>query len=523
VASSNTTTSLEAPVVATLGGMTFTSPTLYVSYRQLSAVNPCNATVGSPIFDAIIAIPTESELSSTFASPSGSADVGGPAVGITTGTASFNISDLDTVPVPMSIYKSQPWCASWWITNAGNPWNVTATSLAWSCPQSEPYKSILHVPPNLVQALRPDWADCYQAWQGVYDPPKPLTPVNVEASVTIMPGTGETTSPTAPSSSVPAFPTTSSTTQASESDASPTSDPITSTSTETKSVASTSVSGAVDPAHTLAVGSSGDPPAASAENTRTTNAVPVLKSALSDVSASEVTIPNSNTSSAQDPEKAGGSQTQQVKQIQRAQETQITRQTRAQLPHQKTPVELTVGSQTFTAAGVPNVFTNAETAFTLMPGSSTMSIAGQAVSVASSGMLVVGSGADATTIRVQPQAVEPNPTSVQDVSSVELTLGSQIFTAAGTNNVFANSETAFTLGPESSIITVAGQAIRVASSGVLIVGSGTVATTITLPSETVAALQGSGDTDPTVTFNIGDTHTPHPRFKANQEHTSSTA
>lgn len=179
----------DRPVTAEAFGTTLTSPTLYVSYHSLYATDACGNKVGPSIFDKIIAIPPESTLSSIWAKPAGvSAFVDPRAARVVTSTASLNITDLHE-PVPMSIYSSQPWCASW----AQLHYPAFAANQT-QCPHNDSYKPIIKIPVNLLQELDPEWADCDEAFGGVYDPPLALQPATAIVVPTLDPGPGMTTS-----------------------------------------------------------------------------------------------------------------------------------------------------------------------------------------------------------------------------------------------------------------------------------------------------------------------------------------
>lgn len=110
-----------------------------------------------------------------------------------TATASFNFADLQK-PVPYSIYSSQPWCQTY-LRNQG---------CQGTCPTDTPYKPIVVVPPDVLQALRPEWADCFGDIRGAYDPPRALQEEGSAVAPTQPDPTGD--GPPKPTSSTPATP-----------------------------------------------------------------------------------------------------------------------------------------------------------------------------------------------------------------------------------------------------------------------------------------------------------------------------
>jgi hypothetical protein len=186
-AGANVTLTSEKPFVVETLGTTLTSPTLYVSYHSLYATNGCGHQVGTPMYDQIIAIPTASTLSSVWAYPLGGAVIFYNGPGVITSTASLNITDLHE-PVPMSIYSSQPFCASYAQANAEH-FEVNS----WDCPRDSPYKPVIKLPHDLLQGLDPAWAECAEAYGGVYDPPIALRPADAIAVPTRPAGNGEPT------------------------------------------------------------------------------------------------------------------------------------------------------------------------------------------------------------------------------------------------------------------------------------------------------------------------------------------
>jgi hypothetical protein len=193
----NITSTNEQPFVVETLGTTLTSPTIYVSYRSLYATDGCGEKVGTPVFNKIVAIPPQSTLSSIWVWPLGGAAVFYHGGDVITSTASVNITDLQE-PVPMSIYSSQPFCASYAQQNA-----ESFVESSWSCPHDSPYKPIIKVPPNLLQELQVECAECAESYGGAYDTPKALKPAGTIAVPTEPSDNGEVTSTPAAEASKP--------------------------------------------------------------------------------------------------------------------------------------------------------------------------------------------------------------------------------------------------------------------------------------------------------------------------------
>lgn len=211
-----------SPITLVTLGTTLTSPTIYVSYKNVYASDGCTG-IGSTLSNTILAIPTSSQLSSVYAYTP-------PCRGaqnntfVQTNTAPFTVADLNS-PVPFSIYSSQPWCASYEEQHGCHA----------GCPTTEAYKPILVLPNNVLQSMDPAWSTCYGDIRGFYDPPLALQPVALVAGVTTTTDASMTQAATPASSpnqpaaqtSQPANPTGLQTASASESEtgAQPTSNP----------------------------------------------------------------------------------------------------------------------------------------------------------------------------------------------------------------------------------------------------------------------------------------------------------
>lgn len=127
---------------------------------------------------------------------------------------------------------------------------------------------------------------------------------------------------------------------------------------------------------------------------------------------------------------------------------------------------VTIGSQTYAVAATSgaDIFSNAQTTFTLSADGAATTISGEVVSVASNaGEFVVGSS---TYLLATPTAVLAAPSTIA--------IGSQIFTEVAQSDgadVFANDQTTFTLSPGGSATTIDGHVVSAAASDVVVVGS----------------------------------------------------
>lgn len=150
----------------------FTSPTYYLSFANVNASDACG-TVGGTVTSTIVPIAAD-QLSSIWAAPAECFQEGADMVTwAITNTATFNITDILTTPVPLSIRTSQIWCAS--AMFCAGP-SVCAADI--------PYRPQLVVPDSVLQRLSPAWASCSADLRGLFDPPIALTETNVVASPT---------------------------------------------------------------------------------------------------------------------------------------------------------------------------------------------------------------------------------------------------------------------------------------------------------------------------------------------------
>ena len=128
------------PVTVVALESTFTSPTVYVSFKNVYASNSCSI-IGRSCGSTIVAVTNPSQLSSIWSTAKDAVFAGDCC------TASFNFTDLNT-PIPQSIYDRQPQYYIWFAMNQGpSPsqvgWNVSG------CPRTAPYAPIGKVAWNL--------------------------------------------------------------------------------------------------------------------------------------------------------------------------------------------------------------------------------------------------------------------------------------------------------------------------------------------------------------------------------------
>ncbi|KAK3632705.1 hypothetical protein LTR56_016175 [Elasticomyces elasticus] len=195
------------PILVSTDNTTLTYPTVYISYSKIFASDKCDA-VGPTITNTIVAVPNSKEISSIYASITYS-DLDNMINSLGLFTTSFDMADLQATVAP-EVYSRQPWCVSALAENAvayinGSFYDNhagTGPTVNYSCPTTAPYKPLLYLPSELLQSMDSDWATCSGDINGVYDPPKALTPVAIEAQATV-PTVAATTS-AVPVSSAPA-------------------------------------------------------------------------------------------------------------------------------------------------------------------------------------------------------------------------------------------------------------------------------------------------------------------------------
>ncbi|KAF2166106.1 hypothetical protein M409DRAFT_55448 [Zasmidium cellare ATCC 36951] len=428
------TTTNDNFVITTLG-TTLTSPTLYISYRSLYAEDACGKKIGTTIYDTILAIPAESTLQSIWGSV-GSVDEY-QTTDVYTSTASFNVSDLYQDPVPMSIYSSQPWCAKWAYFYLWN--NFTSTS--WHCPHTEAYKPIIKVPEDVLKKVDPLWADCVEAYGGVYDPPLALRPASTAAGVTVPNQPDSMTTPAAQASTPLPM---------------------------------------VAPSTTAVRAESPNPKEPS---------VPAQPQPTADDSPSESPAESQDEEHDSTPqEQIPGTQPTSLDDsvLQEAIESAVAA-VQAEQPQETppsptvattSPEVLTIASQTFThvqADAHAVVFADAGTSFSIQAGGDPVTVGSNLVSAIRSNELVVGAGDAASTLTLEPAGGTSQP-------RVEVTVGSEIFSVeVGSANVFFNEESTFRL--EAGVATQIGSNVvsAVPGGGAIVVDAAGGPTTIPLP------------------------------------------
>lgn len=142
------------PVTAVVDGTTFTSPTIYLSYRSVFAEDRCIYVSHSNVLIGI-----SSDHLSSLAIYSGQTP------------HSFNFADLNG-PVPASVWLAQLMCQP-----------------TTDCfPIRDDYRPWLAVP-NEIRTVDPAWKDCELTYLGSFDPPRILVPAQVLASPTSPPNT----------------------------------------------------------------------------------------------------------------------------------------------------------------------------------------------------------------------------------------------------------------------------------------------------------------------------------------------
>jgi hypothetical protein len=604
-AGANATLTGEKPFTVETLGTTFTSPTLYVSYQSLYATNGCGHKVGTPMYDQIIAIPTASTLSSVWARPLGGAVIFYNGPGVLTSTASLNITDLHE-PVPMSIYSSQPFCASYAQANAAQ-----FELNSWDCPRDSPYKPVIKLPHDLLQGLDPAWAECAEAYGGVYDPPIALRPADAIAVPTRPASNGEPTSNPAAEPSRPR-PTMAEPTRAASQVAEPVGSIKTSASagvhgsgnpTPTRvgkesprssnrtpasvedhnfgnSPDGTSASEGVHNAGDFTLGNPSKESPKFSEGPQTGQAIAPTDShdqsgklpqngqkdkgdhsVSNDLAATKNTQPSiggaSPTGTNPDNEvdsdsvpnrPAGNNAISIIESALHAAISQIRPQQSSQPrvsegvsqpPNQQTPGpaghnDATPATRPVNPSGVLHissdvfnqlpaksgavVFANAHSTITLSPGGPIVNIGSHFVSAAASNVFIVGSGSNQITTSLYPPGVSAvdgqspagaassivgagsvysnaKPTSLPEEEA--LTIGDQVLTAAVVNGglIYANAETTVTFKPGRFPASVAGVKLNEAASGRLVVGTGSNAATVALPTHPYASNVDSNDLD----------------------------
>ena len=131
-------------VTAVVDGHTFTSGTAYISISSVWASNRCSQTLGTPVMDAILAMPSESVLSLRYSQNHFQYFM------LTTAQTGYPVSYADfNQPIPYSAWNGQASCEE---------------SNAYNCQiiYENEYRPQLAIPPE-IRGLNPEWAGC-QLW-----------------------------------------------------------------------------------------------------------------------------------------------------------------------------------------------------------------------------------------------------------------------------------------------------------------------------------------------------------------------
>ncbi|KAK4960135.1 hypothetical protein LTR10_003026 [Elasticomyces elasticus] len=160
--------------IQVISGVTYTSPSVYISFASLFASDACSL-VGTSRIGTVLALRAE-DVSTLYGWANPASGVPIPMNPLDPfyetpfgffapeGARQLNFSDLLSSP-PLSLYEDQPKCTGWCQT---------------IYPSYNPYIAV----PSIVRALDPAWLSCGLGVQGLYDPPKMLTPAAVLAGPT---------------------------------------------------------------------------------------------------------------------------------------------------------------------------------------------------------------------------------------------------------------------------------------------------------------------------------------------------
>ena len=172
---------------AIVGHNTFTSGTAYISIATVFAQDRCSSTRGSPVYNAILAMPSESVLSLRYSQDHFQwAAVTATQTGYPVSYADFNH------PVPWSAWNGQAQCDPG--AQGGYFCDVV---------YEDGYRPQLAIPPE-INLLNPQWSDCQLWYGGLYDPPLALQSAQSIAQPTVPGQLQQTTSAAAPSSTAAA-------------------------------------------------------------------------------------------------------------------------------------------------------------------------------------------------------------------------------------------------------------------------------------------------------------------------------
>lgn len=136
---------------------------------------------------------------------------------------------------------------------------------------------------------------------------------------------------------------------------------------------------------------------------------------------------------------------------------------------------LVIASQTFTGVGQEGsleIFRGTSTSFALAEGGDAVTIDGQPVSAGSSNLIAIGLGISASTASLDPVST-PLPSAI--------TVDSQVFTEVlqtKGGDVFANTQTTFTVSPGGAAASIASQVISAGPEEAVVIGTGGEALTV---------------------------------------------
>lgn len=151
-----------------LDGHTFTSGTAYISISSVYAEDRCFTRYGSPVTNAILAMPSESVLSVRYSQDHFR------IISETDKIWGFPVSYADFAePVPWSAWNGQAQC------NAGGYGGAYCSII-----YQNQYRPQLAIPPQITQ-LSPDFEGCQLWFKGLYDPPRALTEAASAAKPTL--------------------------------------------------------------------------------------------------------------------------------------------------------------------------------------------------------------------------------------------------------------------------------------------------------------------------------------------------
>jgi hypothetical protein len=180
------------PKTAVVGTHTFTSGIAYISIKRVWAVDRCSSHIGTTVTSAVLALPSKSLLSLRYSQDhfqyfaTTNEITGYP----------FNYADLNQ-PVPYSAWNGQARCSY-------------PGAADWKCNviYENDYNPQLAMPPG-IRRLNPAWEGCQMWYGGLYDPPYALKPGTVVDTPTVAFGKPPvtTTSAAQASTAAPTTPT----------------------------------------------------------------------------------------------------------------------------------------------------------------------------------------------------------------------------------------------------------------------------------------------------------------------------